>query len=219
MSVNRTLAGAIKHTIPLAGVALRGESILTNPRFNKGTCFTYRERKDFGLIGRLPSRVNTLDEQVDRAYEQLGTRHDPLRKNTFLQSLKDQNWVLYYALVSKHLKELVPIIYTPTQVSISFPLHLHTPHPPHLLLELTNTPGQADAIAHYSHLFRRSEGMYLTFSDRETMEEEFLEQTVKQGREIDLVVCTDAEAILGIGDQGVGVRHYFPWISNLINFG
>lgn len=85
--------------------------------------------------------------------------------------------MLYFALVSKHLKELVPIIYTPTE---------------------------ADAIAQYSHLFRRSEGLYLTFSDRETMEEEFLEQTVKQGREIDLVVCTDAEAILGIGDQGVG---------------
>ena len=134
MSVSRALTGGRKHIIPTARVALRGESILTNPRFNKGTCFTDRERKDFGLIGRLPSRVNTLDEQVDRAYEQLSTRHDPLRKNTFLQSLKDQNWVLYYALVSKYLKELVPIIYTPTQVRCSGvpPFHfIHTPHSPH----------------------------------------------------------------------------------------
>ena len=63
---------------------------------------------------------------------------------------------------------------------------------------------QGDAIAEYSHLFRRSEGMYLTFSQMDTMEEDYLEQT--RGREIDLIVCTDSEAILGIGDQGVGVR-------------
>lgn len=62
---------------------------------------------------------------------------------------------------------------------------------------------QADAIANYSHLFRRSEGLFLTFPDQDSMEEDFLEQT--RGREIDLIVCTDAEAILGIGDQGVGV--------------
>jgi malate dehydrogenase (oxaloacetate-decarboxylating) len=68
------------------------------------------------------------------------------------------------------------------------------------------------AIKEYSHLFRRSEGLYLTMSDLETMEEDFLNQTVRQGRQLDLVVCTDAEAILGIGDQGVGVsycRHIF----------
>lgn len=62
---------------------------------------------------------------------------------------------------------------------------------------------QADAIAQYSHLFRRSEGLYLTYANRDTMEEDFLEQT--KGRDLDLIVCSDAEAILGIGDQGVGV--------------
>ena len=98
-------------------VALRGEGILTSPRFNKGTAFTEREREDFGLVGRLPYRVNTLEEQCERAYAQLSSRDHPLRKNTFLQSMKDQNWVLYYALLKKHLKETVPIVYTPTQVS------------------------------------------------------------------------------------------------------
>ena len=98
-------------------VALRGDAILTHPRFNKGTAFTIDERKAFGLTGRLPFRVNTLDEQCDRAYDQLEARDEPLRKNTFLQSLKDQNWVLYYALLSRHLTELIPIIYTPTEVS------------------------------------------------------------------------------------------------------
>ena len=99
-------------------VALRGDSILTHPRFNKGTGFSASERKAFGLSGRLPYRINTLEEQCRRAYEQLRIREEPLRKNTFLQSLKDQNWVLYYGLLSRHLKELIPIIYTPTQVSL-----------------------------------------------------------------------------------------------------
>jgi len=83
--------------------------------------------------------------------------------------------VLFYQLLRRHLKELMPIIYTPTE---------------------------ADAIANYSHLFRRSEGLYLTFSNEDSMEEDFLEQT--KGRDLDLIVCSDAEAILGIGDQGVG---------------
>ncbi|KZV72678.1 hypothetical protein PENSPDRAFT_649614 [Peniophora sp. CONT] len=156
-------------------VALRGEDILEHPRWNKGTAFTYQERKDFGLIGRLPTRVNTIDEQCARAYDQLQQRDSPIRKNSFLQSMKEQNWVLYYQLLRRHLTELMPIVYTPTE---------------------------ADAIAEYSHLFRRSEGLYLSFPHEDTMEEDFLEQT--RGRDIDLIVCSDAEAILGIGDQGVG---------------
>lgn len=116
MAASRALTEARKRSLPTLRVALRGEGLLTHPTFNKGTGFTHRERKAFGLTGRLPSRVNTLDEQIVRAYEQLNSRKDPLRKNSFLQSLKDQNWILYYALVAKHLKELVPIIYTPTQV-------------------------------------------------------------------------------------------------------
>ncbi|KAH7920940.1 hypothetical protein BV22DRAFT_1073124 [Leucogyrophana mollusca] len=156
-------------------VALRGDGLLTSPRWNKGTAFTHEERKAFGLTGRLPSRVNTLDEQCERAYAQLQARDSPIRQNSFLQSLKEQNWVLYYSLLSRHLRELTSIIYTPTE---------------------------ADAIANYSHLFRRSEGMYLTLPDQDTMEEDFLEQT--RDRDLDLIVCTDSEAILGIGDQGVG---------------
>ena len=99
-------------------VALRGETLLTSPRWNKGTAFTKEERKAFGLTGRLPSRVNTLDEQCDRAYDQLRSRDSPILKNSFLQSLKEQNWVLYYSLLSRNLKELTSIIYTPTEVSL-----------------------------------------------------------------------------------------------------
>ncbi|OCH92971.1 hypothetical protein OBBRIDRAFT_725739 [Obba rivulosa] len=161
---------------PTFRVALRGDGILNNPRWNKGTAFSAIERGAFGLTGRLPFRVNSLDEQCERAYNQLLMRETPLRKNTFLQSMKEQNWVLYYSLIGRHLKELIPIIYTPTE---------------------------AEAISKYSHLFRRSEGLYLNFSNQNSMEQDLLEQS--GGREIDLVVVSDAEAILGIGDQGVGI--------------
>ena len=97
-------------------VALRGDALLTSPRWNKGTAFTTEERHAFGLTGRLPYRVNTVEEQVERAYDQLQGRSD-IGKNSFLQSMKAQNWVLYYSLIGKHLHELVPIIYTPTEVS------------------------------------------------------------------------------------------------------
>ncbi|GAW06535.1 NAD-dependent malic enzyme 3 [Lentinula edodes] len=162
-------------SLPKFRVALRGEALLTHPRFNKGTAFTASERKAFGLTGKLPYRINSLDEQCQRAYDQLQSQTTDIGKNSFLQSMKDQNWVLFYSLLTRHLRELIPIIYTPTE---------------------------AEAIANYSHLFRRSEGLYLTFANRDTMEEDFLEAT--KGKSIDLFVSSDAEAILGIGDQGVG---------------
>lgn len=97
-------------------VALRGDTILSNPHWNKGTAFTVDERKQFGLVGRLPYQVNTLDEQCQRAYDQLLSRDSALRKNSFLQSLKEQNTTLFYQLLRRHLRELMPIIYTPTEV-------------------------------------------------------------------------------------------------------
>jgi malate dehydrogenase (oxaloacetate-decarboxylating) len=96
-------------------IALRGDAILTNPHWNKGTAFTANERMQFGLVGRLPYQVNTLDEQCQRAYDQLSSRETPLRKNSFLQSLKEQNSVLFYQLLLRNLKELMPIVYTPTE--------------------------------------------------------------------------------------------------------
>jgi hypothetical protein len=76
-----------------------------------------QERKEFGLVGRLPFEVNTLDQQCRRAYDQFNAMDTPIRQNQFLQSLKDQNWVLYYSLISRYLREMIPIIYTPTEVS------------------------------------------------------------------------------------------------------
>lgn len=110
-------------------------SYLSSPRYNKGTAFTPEERSDFELCGRLPFQVNSLEHQCDRAYNQVLSRplvslglliissmfqllshESDIRKNAFLQSLKAQNWVLYYSLLSRHLGELTPIIYTPTEV-------------------------------------------------------------------------------------------------------
>ena len=102
---------------PIFKVRLRGSSLLTSPRWNKGTAFTAAERHRFGLTARLPYAVDTLDQQCQRAYDQLRVHENDIRKNGFLQSLKAQNWVLYYAFIGKYLKELVPIIYTPTEVS------------------------------------------------------------------------------------------------------
>ncbi|KAJ7610835.1 hypothetical protein FB45DRAFT_760864 [Roridomyces roridus] len=179
---------------PIFHVALRGDELLNAPRFNKGTAFTVEERKSFGLTGRLPSKVNTLDEQCERAYQQLQSHESPIRKNSFLQSLKSQNLVLYYTLLTRHLRELMYVL--PNDPSVIY------------------TPTEAQAISEYSHLFRRSEGLYLTFPNADSMEDDFLEQT--KGKNIDLIVCSDSEAILGIGDQGVGISSAKSVIYSLI---
>jgi len=116
---------------PPQRIALRGQSLLASPRFNKGTAFSGLEREAFGLEGRLPYRIHTLDEQCARAWEQVQARTTDIAKNAFMQSLKEQNWVLYYALLSRHLRELVPIIYTPTEVRVNFssPLIKKLPSP------------------------------------------------------------------------------------------
>jgi malate dehydrogenase (oxaloacetate-decarboxylating) len=97
-------------------VALRGHALLTHPRFNKGSAFTHGERQAFGLVALLPSRVNTLDEQCQRALLQLQSNETDIMKNSFMQSLKDQNWVLFWAMLERHLRDLIPIVYTPTEV-------------------------------------------------------------------------------------------------------
>ncbi|KAF8469116.1 hypothetical protein BDZ91DRAFT_721750 [Kalaharituber pfeilii] len=157
--------------------ALQGQSILNSPFFNKGSAFSLSERKAFGIQGLLPTAVHTLEQQVARAYLQLSKRgNDNLAKNTFLTSLKNQNMVLYFKLLETHIEELMGIVYTPTQ---------------------------GDAIAQYSELFRRPEGCFLNISDSR---EHVIICLREWGNpeDIDYIVVTDSEEILGIGDQGVG---------------
>ncbi|MCJ1382978.1 NAD-dependent malic enzyme, mitochondrial [Xylographa soralifera] len=152
-----------------------GMSLLTSPPFNKGSAFTKEEREEFGLHGLLPPNVQSLEEQVERAYDQYISRQDALAKNTFMTSMKEQNEVLYYKLINDHLKEMFSIIYTPTE---------------------------GDAIQNFSRLFRKPEGCFLNILDHDQVYDNLAQ--FGKPEDIDYIVVTDGEEILGIGDQGVG---------------
>ncbi|KAH7067195.1 hypothetical protein FB567DRAFT_541936 [Paraphoma chrysanthemicola] len=154
---------------------LTGNALLRTPYFNKGSAFTKEERSAFKLHGLLPTNIQTLDEQVERAYAQYSSRPNDLAKNTFMTSLKEQNEVLYYKLILDHLKEMFSVIYTPTE---------------------------GDAIADYSRLFRRPEGCFLNIDDADRVEDDISQWGNPE--DIDVIVVSDGEQILGIGDQGVG---------------
>jgi malate dehydrogenase (oxaloacetate-decarboxylating) len=155
---------------------LRGRTVLSDPRINKGTAFTAQERSDLGLVGLLPPRVLTIDQQADRAYRQYLAQPTDLAKNVFMTALHDRNEVLFFRLLGDHLPEMLPIVYTPTV---------------------------GEAIQRYSHEYRRPRGVYLSVEDPDGIERALL----ASGRgpdDVDLIIATDAEGILGIGDWGVG---------------
>jgi malate dehydrogenase (oxaloacetate-decarboxylating) len=153
-----------------------GMALLSDPMLNRGTAFTQEERKELDLVGLLPSAVTTIDEQVKRSYAQYQQQTDDLRKNIFLTALQDRNEVLFYRLLSEHLYEMLPVVYDPTI---------------------------AKAIEQYSHEYRRPRGVYLSIDHPEDIEASFRDFGAGPN-EIDLIVATDAEEILGIGDWGVG---------------
>lgn len=156
--------------------SLRGTEVLSHPFLNKGVAFTQEERDQLGLKGLLPPAVFTLDEQARRAYSQFSSQPNELLKYVFLYSLRERNIVLYYRLITDHLVEMLPIIYTPTI---------------------------SQAVKEYSHLFQRARGVYLTIEDLDGIEDSFKNLGVT-AEDIDLIVATDGERILGIGDWGVG---------------
>ena len=154
--------------------SLWGKPLLTTPQLNKGTAFSEKERILFNLLGKLPVRVESLNEQVARAYKQFQNYNDPLTKNIFLNSLLDNNQTLFYQLATEHLMELLPVIYTP----------------------IVGT-----AVKQFSTEYRQARGLYVSYPEREHI------RSVLKNRsnpEIDLIVVTDGEGVLGIGDQGVG---------------
>ena len=153
----------------------RGRELLRNPRFNRGTAFTHEERSALGLDGLLPSGVQTLEQQSKRAYEQYLAQPTNLARNDFLAALHDRNEVLYYKLLGEHLKEMLPVVYDPVV---------------------------AQAIERYSHEYQRPDGVYLSIDDIEGVEMS-LRNYGLEADDVDLLVATDAEAILGIGDWGV----------------
>jgi malate dehydrogenase (oxaloacetate-decarboxylating) len=150
--------------------------VMDDPLLNRGVAFTPAERETLGLTGRLPSAVLSLEEQGRRAYGQLHKQPTDLAKNVYLEELHDRNEVLYYKVLADHLTELLPIAYDPVV---------------------------GEAIERYSHEYRRPRGIFLSIDAPEDMEKAFASLNLGPG-DVDLIVCSDAEEILGIGDWGVG---------------
>ncbi|HEX4045901.1 MAG TPA: NAD-dependent malic enzyme [Gammaproteobacteria bacterium] len=153
---------------------LSGYELLGSPKLNKGCAFPNEERALFGLTSLLPHQVETLEQQVARMYVQYHEHHTNLGKNIYLNVLHDYNETLFYKLASLHLEEILPIIYTPTV---------------------------GEAVQRFSLEHRKAQGFYLSYPDRDRLEK-ILNGHVPP--EVDLAVVTDGEAVLGIGDQGIG---------------
>jgi malate dehydrogenase (oxaloacetate-decarboxylating) len=151
-----------------------GRSVLRDPLLNRGTAFTSEERAALGLDGLVPPGVSTLEEQAERSYEQYGAQPTDLAKNEFLAALHDRNETLYYKLLEEHLTEMLPVVYDPVV---------------------------AQAIEQYSHEYQRPNGVYLSIDDIDGVEQAFHNYGLGAG-DVDLLVATDAEEILGIGDWG-----------------
>src|ERR1051325_4078572 len=154
----------------------RGLDVLNSPLLNKGTAFTLEERKALGLAGLLPPDISTLGTEVQGAYIQYERLPGALSKNIYLTALHDRNEVLFYRVFSEHLREMIPIV---------------------------NDLTVGRAMEQYHHECRRPRGVYLSIDHADAIEETFANLDAGPG-DIDLILATDAEQILGIGDWGVG---------------
>lgn len=153
---------------------LLGTDLLSVPSLNKGCAFPREERERFGLIGKLPYHLESMDQQVARYYRQYKKKNSDLGRNLFLNNLKQNNLTLFYKLVSQNLIEMLPIIYTPTI---------------------------GDAVENFSYEFNKPAGLIITYPDRDKVEM-MLDSRIN--REVDLIIVTDGEGVLGIGDWGTG---------------
>lgn len=150
-------------------------NILNNPFLNKGTAFTVEERKELGLTGALPAKVQTLQEQADQAYGQFKRKSSQLEQRQFLMTIFNTNRTLFYYLMGQHIVEFMPIVYDPVI---------------------------AESIEQYSEIFTRpQEAAFISVDDQDSIEESL--RNAADGRDIRLIVVTDAEGILGMGDWGV----------------
>ena len=149
-------------------------NLLKNSLLNKGTAFTHAEREKHGLRGLLPPRVEIISEQATRAYSQYRAITGDLEKNLFLNQLFSVNVTLFYYLVSNHLEEMLPIVYTPTI---------------------------GDAVKRFSRNFMQQNGLVISLADRDHIDEILATTDPEQ---LDIAVVTDGEGILGIGDWGIG---------------
>lgn len=158
----------------LAPRSLRGADLLSVPVLNKGTAFTCEERTRLGLHGLLPPQVETLDEQVRRAYQAYRYYHSDLAHHINLRALQDNNEALFYRLLLDHIEEMLPIVYTPVV---------------------------ALGCQQFSQIYRRPRGLFVSYPLRDSIPDLLRD---RPNPEVDVIVVTDGERVLGIGDQGVG---------------
>ena len=155
--------------LPYSGPTLLNISLL-----NKGCAFSREERQEFGLAGLLPQRYETIEQQVERAYQQYSSFDEPINKHIYLRATQDSNETLFYRLVQSHIEEMMPIIYTPTV---------------------------GDACERFSEIYRRARGLFIAYPDRDNIDA-MLANVTK--RNVKVIVVTDGSRILGLGDQGIG---------------
>ena len=151
-----------------------GQEVLRHPLLNKGTAFPPEEREAFGIDGLLPPAVSTLDLQLERCREAYAAKGTDLERYIYLRSLQDRNEMLFYALLGRHLEEMMPIVYTPTV---------------------------GEACQQFSHIYRSARGVYISPENIDRVDAIFAGLPC---RDIEVIVVTDTERILGIGDQGAG---------------
>src|SRR3981189_1228433 len=154
--------------------ALTGSDLLSNPLLNKGTAFPERERDTFGLHGFLPPHIGCLEEQIDRRMQALHDLQSDFERYVFLRGLQDANETLFYALVTRNLEETLPLVYTPTV---------------------------GEGCQRFSHIWSKPRGLFLSWPHRNRIGEILAHRRFDQ---IEAIVVSDGERILGLGDQGAG---------------
>jgi malate dehydrogenase (oxaloacetate-decarboxylating) len=159
---------------PYISVARKGHALLLDPRTNKGTAFTRRERDELDLHGLLPPTICTIKQQLARTYESFQSKTTNLEKFIYLTALQDRNETLFYRLVLEHIEEMMPIVYTPVV---------------------------GEACQRFSHIYRRARGLYINYEHRDAIEQVLLNAEIPNPS---VIVVTDGERILGLGDQGAG---------------
>jgi malate dehydrogenase (oxaloacetate-decarboxylating) len=152
----------------------RGQAALFDALTTKGTAFSEAERRKYGLLGLLPTGVKTLEDQAAHCWHEFSTRHDDLDKHIYLRALQDRNETLFYRVLHDHIPETLPIVYTPTV---------------------------GEACQRFGEIYRRPRGLFVSYPERDCLDEVLRN---RPQHDVDVIVVTDGQRILGLGDQGIG---------------
>ncbi|GHB58013.1 NAD-dependent malic enzyme [Psychrosphaera saromensis] len=173
MSINGIAMSELVPKSPLY-IHHAGPALIETPLLNKGTAFSKVERTNFNLMGLLPPRYESIEEQVERAYLQYSSFKEAINKHIYLRNIQDSNETLFFKLLNRHIEEMMPIIYTPTV---------------------------GEACERFSDIYRSNRGLFVSYTERDQMDD-ILRNATK--RNVKVIVVTDGERILGLGDQGMG---------------